>query len=58
MGVEGGAAPRLQQVRNAESWSVVCNHPSLTTTPPPRPRPAASLLLTVSGGVGLVDKSG
>ena len=57
MGVEGGAAPRLQQVRNAESWSVVCNHPSLTTTPP-RPRPAASLLLTVSGGVGLVDKSG
>ena len=35
MGVEGGAAPRLQPVRNAESWSVVCNHPSLTTTPPP-----------------------
>jgi len=54
MGVEGGAAPRLQQVKSTESWFVVCNHSSLTPTTPP---PSTSLLPTVSGGVGLVDNS-
>ena len=43
MGVEGGPAPRLQQVKSTESWSVVCNHSSLTPTPSPLQLPPAHL---------------
>ena len=58
MGVEGGAAPRLQQVKSTESWFVVCNHSSLApTTPPPSSWPSGKFTLCPHSLVALETRS-